>query len=210
MRTAPAPPTCTPGALMDTAATPENVTRLLHAWQAGDGQAMDELSDLVYQQLRQIARRRLSRERDAHTLQPTALVNEAYVRLLEGGQMHWQDRAHFFATASLHMRAILVDHARARLAQKRGGDARQVTLEEGRIAGDGMHEADFLLLDEAMRELARHDPRSARMIELSYFSGLLREEIACVLGVSVPTVDRGLRFARAWLRSRLEPDPEPS
>ena len=194
---------------MDQQTSRQNVTRLLQAWQAGDGHAMDQLSDLVYQQLRQIAQRRLTRERCGHTLQPTALVNEAYLRLLEGGQMHWQDRAHFFATASLHMRAILVDHARARLAQKRGGDPLQVTFQEGQVAADGMHEADFLLLDEAMRELAGQDERSARMIELSYFSGLGREEIACVLGVSLPTVDRGLGFARAWGRSRLEPDPDP-
>lgn len=195
---------------MDRHVSQYNVTLLLQAWQAGDGHAMHQLSDLVYQQLRQIAQRRLARERGGHTLQPTALVNEAYLRLLEGGQMRWQDRAHFFATASLHMRAILVDHARARLAQKRGGNPLQVTFQEGQVAADGMHEADFLLLDEAMTELARLDERSARMIELSYFSGLGREEIACVLSVSVPTVDRGLRFARAWLRSRLEPDPDPA
>jgi len=188
----------------------ENVTRLLQAWQQGDDQAMDQLSELVYQQLRLIAQRRLSKERGGHTLQPTALVNEAYVRMLEGGQMPWRDRAHFFATASLHMRAILVDHARSRLAQKRGGDPLQVTFQEGQVAADGMHEVDFLLLDEAISDLARLDGRAARMIELSYFSGLGREEIACVLSVSLPTVDRGLRFARAWLRSRLEPDPDRS
>ena len=192
-------------------ATPEpangapDVTVLLKAWQCGDRSAFEQLNSAIYQQLREMARRRLAGERGNHTLQPTALVHEAYLRMVEGGS-DWRDRAHFFATAALHMRSVLVDHARARLTEKRGGSALRVTLDDRAISNEDTQdtqETDFLALDSALRELQREDERTARIIELSYFSGMKREEIAHVLEVSVPTVDRGLRFGRAWLRQSL-------
>lgn len=182
-----------------------DITVLLKAWQGGDRAAFERLSASVYDELRSMARRRLASERGEHTLQPTALVHEAYLRLVEG-DVDWRDRAHFFATAALHMRSVLVDHARARLADKRGGGALRVTLDErsAGAAGDADADADFLALDEALRTLESEDPRTARVIELTYFGGLKREEIAHVLEVSVPTVDRGLRFGRAWLKQSLQ------
>jgi RNA polymerase sigma factor (TIGR02999 family) len=181
-----------------------NITVLLKAWQGGDRAAFERLSASVYDELRSMARRRLASERGGHTLQPTALVHEAYMRLVDG-DVDWRDRAHFFATAALHMRSVLVDHARARLADKRGGGALRVTLDErsAGASGDADADADFLALDEALRTLEREDPRTAKVIELTYFGGLKREEIAHVLEVSVPTVDRGLRFGRAWLKQSL-------
>lgn len=183
----------------------QDVTVLLQAWQQGDHSALEQLNAAIYQQLREMARRRLAAERGPHTLQPTALVHEAYLRMVDGSR-DWRDRAHFFANAALHMRSVLVDHARARLAGKRGGAALRVTLDEhslGSEATDESHETEFLALDSALRDLQREDERTARIIELSYFSGMNREEIAHVLDVSVPTVDRGLRFGRAWLRQSL-------
>ncbi|MFB9066789.1 hypothetical protein B1808_00230 [Pseudofulvimonas gallinarii] len=185
----------------------KDITVLLRAWQQGDEAAHDELGRVVYEQLRAIARRRLAGERNEHALQPTALVNEAYLRLMDGRDSPWRDRVHFYATAALHMRAILIDHARARLAVKRGGgQAALVTLDESFIGGSGVHETDFLLLDKSLRDLEREDARSAKIVELSYFSGLEREGIAELLGISVPTVDRCLRFGRAWLRRSLNVD----
>ncbi|MDZ3824595.1 MAG: ECF-type sigma factor [Pseudoxanthomonas sp.] len=177
-----------------------NLTVLMRAWQAGDGQARERLNAAVYQELRVMARRRLAGERGGHTLQPTALVHEAWLRMADG-DADWRDRAHFFATAALHMRSVLVDHARARLADKRGGGALRVTLDDGLAASDA--DADFLALDQALAELESEDARTAKVIELTYFAGLKRDEIAHVLEVSVPTVDRALRFGRAWLRQAL-------
>lgn len=180
----------------------EDITVWLKAWREGDRAATDRFSDVVYEQLRDMARRRLSTERDAHTLQPTALVHEAYLRMIEG-EVDWRDRAHFFATAALHMRSILVDHARSRLADKRGGGALRVTLDESAGQTEPDAEADFLALDASLRRLESEDPRTAQAIELTYFGGLKREEIAHLLDVSVPTVDRVLRFGRAWLKQSL-------
>jgi RNA polymerase sigma factor (TIGR02999 family) len=179
-----------------------DITVLLKAWQGGDRAAFDRLSASVYDELRSMARRRLSSERGEHTLQPTALVHEAYMRMVDG-DVDWRDRAHFFATAALHMRSVLVDHARTRLADKRGGGALRVTLDERSAGAAADADADFLALDEALRTLESEDPRTAKVIELTYFGGLKREEIAHVLEVSVPTVDRGLRFGRAWLKQSL-------
>lgn len=178
-----------------------DITVLLKAWQGGDRLAFQQLSAAVYEQLRDMARRRLAGERQVQTLQPTALVHEAFLRMVDAG-VDWRDRAHFFATAALHMRSILVDHARARLADKRGGGALMVTLDE-RARQQEQAEADFLELDDALRSLEQEDPRTAKVIELTYFGGLKREEIAHVVDASVPTVDRCLRFGRAWLRQAL-------
>lgn len=180
----------------------ENLTRLLQDWRGGDEAARDVLLEQVYDALREMAAARLGRGRD-RTLQPTAVVNEALMRLL-GSETDWQDRAHFFALAALKMRAVLVDHARARAAEKRGGDAAMLTLShvDREAAGDSV-EYDVLALHQSLERLAEHDQRAAKALELAYFGGMERDEIACVLGVSVPTVDRDLRFAKAWLNKQL-------
>lgn len=180
-----------------------DITVLLHAWGGGDQQAGEELGALVYQELRAMARKRLAGERSDHTLQPTALVNEAYLRLVQGG-VSMNDRIHFFATAALHMRSILVDHARARLAEKRGGEQLRVTLGEDLQAAEATQDTDLLALDAALSTLHAADERTAKVIELTYFGGLQRDEVAQALSVSVPTVDRALRFGRAWLKQALD------
>lgn len=177
------------------------VTELLHAWRGGDSGALSQLTRLVYAQLRDMAGKRLYRANAAVTLSPTALVHEAFVRLCADAT-DWRDRAHFFALAALHMRNVLVDHARAQQAHKRGGGAVRVTL-TGERAGAADTGTELLALHEAMQRLEGEDARTGRIIELTYFGGLDRNEIAHVLDVSVPTVDRGLRFGRAWLRREL-------
>lgn len=180
----------------------ENLTRLLHDWRGGDPAARDRLLEQVYDALRRMAASRLGR-RDGHTLQPTAVVNEALIRLL-GSEPDWQDRAHFFALASLKMRAVLVDHARARAADKRGGDVAMLTLSHAdREDGSQTVAYDVLALHQSLERLAVQDERSARVLEMAYFGGMERDEIACALGISVPTVDRDLRFAKAWLNKQL-------
>ena len=182
--------------------TPQSpVTELLHAWRGGDGSALPQLTRLVYAQLHAMADKRLYRANAAATLNPTALVHEAFVRLCSA-DTDWRDRAHFFALAALHMRNVLVDHARAVQAQKRGGTALRVALTDEH-AGAIESDAELLVLNEALRWLERDDNRTGKIIELTYFGGLDRNEIAHVLDVSVPTVDRGLRFGRAWLRREL-------
>jgi RNA polymerase sigma factor (TIGR02999 family) len=186
-------------------ADPEIVqtTRLLRAWRAGDAAALELLLPRVYDALREIASARL-RSRDGHILQPTALVHEALLRLL-GGVPNWHDRAHFLSVASLRMRAVLVDHARAQAAAKRGGAAEVLTLsalDDQPAAADGI---DVLALHAALDRLSDHDERAARIVEMTYFGGMERSEIAEALGLSVPTVDRDLRFAKAWLNRALAP-----
>lgn len=183
---------------MPTSNTP--VTELLRAWRAGKADALPQLTNEVYAQLRAMARQRIG-SADGQTLNPTALVHETFLRLCDS-DVDWRDRAHFFALAALHMRNLLVDHARARQAQKRGGDALHVTLGHA-IDAHLDDSAELLVLDEALHSLQREDPRSGRIIELTYFGGLNRDEVAHVLDVSVPTVDRDLRFGRAWLKRRL-------
>ena len=178
------------------------VTRLLLDCRGGNDRALDDLLPLVYDELRQLASRHMARESDGHTLQPTALVHEAYVRLVDA-EIEWQDRAHFFAAASRVMRRMLVDHARARARHKRGGGRARVTLH----ADDAVTPApnlDVLALDEALEALQAEDPRKARAIELRYFGGLNLEEIAAVTDVSIATVHRDLRMATAWLLHRLD------
>ena len=181
------------------------ITAWLDDWRRGNTQASERLADAVHAELRQIAARFLRHERDGHTLEPHALVNELWVRLMGGEPVPYQNRSHFFAIAAQTMRRILIDYARARVAGKRGGVQQQVSLS----AIDGWnpvaHYQDMLVLDQALSRLARADPRAARVVELRFFSGLQEDEVAEVLGVSVITVKRDWKVARAWLAGRLQP-----
>lgn len=182
------------------------VTRLLGAWRTGELGAGDRLIPLVYRDLRRLAARCMAGERSDHTLEPTALVHEAYLRLAGASQPSWRDRRHFFAVASRMMRRILVDHARSRQTGKRGGGAVRVPLTNAPVpvaGGDEGQLADLLALDEALRSLASLDTRKARVVELRYFGGLTVEETADVLEVSAPTVALDSRMARAWLFARI-------
>jgi len=181
-----------------------NVTALLKAWSDGDSQAADQLIALVYDELRRQAARYLSRERGDHTLRPTALVNEAYLRLVRQRRVVWQDRGQFFAVAATVMRRLLVDYARQEGSYKRGGAFRTVSLEDGdEVSIAAAPDIDIILLNDALIELSAIDPQRARMIELRFFAGLTTEETAEALGVSTATVTRGWRLARAWLHRRL-------
>jgi RNA polymerase sigma factor (TIGR02999 family) len=176
---------------------PEDVTLLLHAWQQGDAAAGDRLARLVQAELRGIAGRRLRAERDGHTLQPTALVNEAWVRLMGQHDVVWQNRLQFFAVAAVAMRRILVDHARKRGASRRGRDVPHVPADDE--LPSPLPDARLIALDEALERLAVLDARHARVVELRYFGGLSVEEVAEALAVSPATVKRDWRTARAWL-----------
>lgn len=181
---------------------PKEVTRLLLAWGNGDETAFDRLLPLVYDELRRLARNYMRRERRGHTLQTSALVNEAYLRLVDHENIEWQNRAHFFGVAAQAMRRILVDHARTRNYQKRGGGAQQVSLDEAAtLAGD--RAAELIALDEALQELGKMDERKSRVVELRYFGGLSLEETAEALGVSIPTVTRDWNTAKAWLMREM-------
>jgi RNA polymerase sigma-70 factor (ECF subfamily) len=181
------------------------VTELLHAWRAGDAEASDTLARVVYDELRRQARRALRREGEGHTLQPTALVHEAWLRLDGQHGARWESRTQFFAVAAQMMRRVLVDHARARRAVKRGADDVQVTLGEvDRASGAPVVDAvDLLALDDALAQLAALDPQKAHLVELRYFAGLSIPEAAAVLGVSAATVGREWAVARIWLRRAL-------
>lgn len=174
------------------------VTQLLSRWRVGDRAALDELMPLVYGELRRIAQRYLSQERPEHTLQSTALVNEAYLRLVGQDLPQWQNRAHFFAVAAQLMRQILVDHARARQAAKRGGDACKLTLDES-VAIHRQRDVDLIELDNALKGLEHLDPQQSRIVELRFFAGLSIEDTSEVLGISPATVKRDWTTARAWL-----------
>ena len=188
------------------APTPSDVTGLLLSWSNGDGAAGERLLPAIYAELHRQAERAMRRERGEHTLQATALVNEAYLRLVDQRRVEWHNRAHFFGIAAQMMRRVLVDHARGRLAAKRGGDARQVTLGHAIDAGvpaDDADGVDVLALHEALERLAVLDPPQARLVELRYFGGLNIDETADALGVSPATVKREWAVARAWLRREL-------
>ena len=186
------------------------VTRMLRAWSAGDPHAQDELLALVYGELRQRAAGHLRRDRQGHTLQPTALVHEAYLRLLGQRRVSWQNRGHFFALASQMMRRILVDHARIRAASKRPDQKLRMSLESG-LATVAQRDCDLLTLDQALSALARLDARQERIVELCYFGGLTEDEIAGALSISRSTVARELRSAKAWLHRRMtSPRPKES
>jgi RNA polymerase sigma-70 factor, ECF subfamily len=181
-----------------------HITRLLHEWSTGDEEALNVLMPLVHRELRQLARRHMGQERQGHTLQATALVSEAYLRLLELKQIQWEDREHFFAVAARLMRRILVDAARARDAQKRGLGVEPVSLHEAE-SKEIAASADLLFVDEALKRLQAFDARKAQVVELRVFMGLSVEEAALVLGVSTETVKRDWRIAKAWLKQALEP-----
>lgn len=181
------------------------VTALLAEWSGGNSAALDRLTPLVYDELRRLARRQMSREHVGHTLQTTALVNEAYMRLVERRNVHWRDRAHFFALSAQLMRHILIDHARRRGYRKRGGDAQRVTLNEGAVMSEGRG-AELVALDEALTELAARDELKGRIVELRYFGGMTVEEVSEVLGVAPVTVKRQWKAAKAWLYHALKQD----
>lgn len=183
---------------------PEGITELLIDWGQGDQLALEKLMPLVYAELRQLANNYLRREPAGHTFQPTALVNEAYLKLVGQRKVNWQNRAHFFAISAKLMRRILVDHARQKQAVKRGGSDQQrlsITSAETIIK---QPEIDLLALNEALDELAQMDPQQSRIVELKFFGGLSIEETAEVLGISHATVERDWKMARAWLRRQLE------
>ena len=184
---------------------PPNVTQLLLDWRNGDAAALDQLMPLVYDELRRIASRFLRNERQAHTLQTGALVNEAYLRLVDHENIEWQNRAHFFGVAAQAMRRVLVDHARTRNYAKRGGAAQQVSLDQ---ALDVTEEraADLIALDDALQALAKIDPRKSHVVELRYFGGLSVEETAEALSISTITVIRDWNTAKAWLMREVSRD----
>jgi RNA polymerase sigma factor (TIGR02999 family) len=183
-----------------------DVTGLLHAWTGGDAAARDELMAIVYRELHQRAVARLRRERGGHTLQPTALVNEAYLRLIDQKRTAWQNRAHFLAVASEMMRRILVDHARRKKMAKRSGQWARLTLHEA-VAADRPRAVDVIDLDRALQRLAEFDPRKAQIAELRFFGGLSLEETGLVVDASVATVERDWQAARAWLFAQLKGSP---
>lgn len=183
----------------------DDLTGLLVEWRDGDKAALDRLMPLVYDELRRIAHRYIQRERDGHTLQTSALVNEAYLRLAGQQNVSWQNRAHFFAVTAQTMRHILIDHARRRRYAKHGGELRQVPIEDA--SGMSMQRASELIaLEEALDELGKLDERKTRVVELRYFGGLSLEETADVLNVSLMTVRRDWRAAKAWLYRRIKDD----
>ena len=178
------------------------VTQLLQSWSNGDRAAGERLTELVYAQVRAIAGKYLRQFAGRMTVQPTELAHELFLRLI-GADVAWQDRRHFYGVVSVAMRRIVVDLARARGSEKRGGGQIQVTLSAAENAAAGVEHAESAALDEALDALRRIDPRKCEVIEMTYLLGLKREEIAAVIGISVPTVDRELRFARAWLKQEL-------
>lgn len=186
----------------------DEVTGVLVAWSRGEGAAADHLLPMVYDELRRLAARALRRESPDHTLEATALVHEAYLKLVDQSRVDWQNRGHFFAVAAQAMRRILIDHARRHHAKKRGGDVRLVPLDEVAVLLAGSEDAavaasDLVALDRALDRLAAVDQQQARLVELRFFAGLTLEETATALGVSVSTVKLDWRLARAWLRREL-------
>jgi RNA polymerase sigma-70 factor, ECF subfamily len=182
--------------------TGPNVTALLLAWSGGDQTALDQLIPVVHAELKRIARRYVARERQGHTLQPSALVNEAFLRLVDVHGVQWQDRAHFFALSAQMMRRILVNYALARGAGKRGGAVRQVSLDEAMVVSPA-RDSELVELDTALESLAKLDPRKAQTVELRFFAGLSVEETAAVLKVSPQTVLRDWKLSKTWLAREM-------
>lgn len=180
-----------------------NVTQLLKEWSGGNAEVLDNLMPLVYDELRRQAARFLRKERANHTLQTTALINEAYLKLIDQHGVEWQNRAHFFAIASVAMRRILVDYAKGRQREKRGGAAENLPIDEALQISSKEKSIDLIALDEALNKLAEFDPRQARVVELRYFSGLSIDETAGILGVSNATVRLDWNMAKAWLRKEI-------
>ena len=181
-----------------------DVTQLLLKWSSGNQDALSELLPLVYRELQKIAHRYLSRERSSNTLQTTALVHEAYLKLIDQNRVQWQNRAHFFGIAAQAMRRILVDNARQRLADKRGAGAETVSIDEGLIDISDERAGNLIDLDEALQKLAEIDEQKSQLVELRYFGGLSIEETAEVLDVSIATVNRQWRLAKAWLYNEVK------
>lgn len=186
-----------------------DITSLLLQWREGDETARDELMTLVYEELRGMARQCMRRERAGHTLQTTALVNEAYLRLINSSRVEWHDRAHFFAVAAQLMRRVLVDEARKRHYQKRGGEFTRIELDEA-IMPAQHREVDLLALDEALDRLAEFAPRKCRVVEMRFFGGLSIKETGAVLGVSTDIVKREWRTAKLWLLQELTGEMQPT
>jgi RNA polymerase sigma factor (TIGR02999 family) len=182
---------------------PDEITQMLIDLTNGNQEVVNEILPYIYDELRRLAGSYLRRERSDHTLQPTALVHEAYMKLVDQRQVKWQNRAHFFGIAAQVMRRILMDHARKHKAEKRGGDADKLPLEDEILVISHDSSSQLLALDEALKTLAELDPNKAKIVELRYFGGLSIEETAEVLGVSVPTINRQWRTAKAWLYSQL-------
>jgi RNA polymerase sigma factor (TIGR02999 family) len=180
-----------------------DATHILNAIEQGDTQAADQLLPLVYDELRKLAERKMAREAPGQTLQPTALVHEAWLRLVSGPDRHWKNRQHFFIAAAEAMRRILIEQARRKRRANRGGEWQRVDLEGLDVARDS-NSATLLVVDEALERLEVQDPMKARLVKLRFFVGLTSEEIAAVLGVAVPTVKRHWNFARAWLLQEIE------
>ena len=180
----------------------DQITQILIAWSRGDQSALDKLIPVVYKELRRMAARYLRRERPDHSLQPTALVHEAYIRLIDQTRVDWQNRAHFFGVAAQMMRRILVDHAKATRRQKRSGDVHKLPLDEAMNLYEEQR-PDLVALDEAMKRLAEIDPRKSQVVELRYFGGLSVEETAEVIGVSRKTVIRDWMMAKTWLHQEI-------
>jgi RNA polymerase sigma factor (TIGR02999 family) len=184
--------------------TPDNnITRLLHRLSDGDDNAVNALMPMVYEELHAMADRQMRRERANHTLNSTALVHEAYLKLVDQNRVSWQNRAHFFAIAAQAMRRILINYAQARLAQKRGGGQILATFNEEEVVRES-RAGEIVALDDALTRLAELNERQSKVVEFRFFAGLTQEEIAEVLGVSVPTVRRDWRLARAWLARELD------
>jgi RNA polymerase sigma factor (TIGR02999 family) len=190
-----------PGGSMMGSSTDE-VTQLLRAWNEGEQSALEKLIPIVYNELHRMAQRYMAHERPTHTLQTTAMVNEAYLRLVDSTQASWHDRAHFFAVCAQLMRRILVDWARSRQAKKRGGEVRHLELEEALVVAEAPG-VDFVALDDALKALAAMDLRKSQIVELRFFGGLSVEEAAEVLKVSPETVMRDWKLAKGWLRREL-------
>ncbi len=182
--------------------SPEDITGLLIAWSGGDRAALDRLMPLVYQELRRLARRQMRRERPGDTFQTTALVNEAYLRLVDYERVQARDRSHFLSIAAQAMRRILIERARSRRTDKRGSNPQRVSLEDAANVSDE-RATELVALDDALRVLAAIDPRKSQLVELKYFGGLTIEETADVLGVSTPTVERDWRTAKIWLHREI-------
>ncbi|MCO6512105.1 MAG: sigma-70 family RNA polymerase sigma factor [Aridibacter famidurans] len=181
---------------------PQEITQILQDWRKGDESAVERLMPVVHAELKRLARSYLSRERAGHTLQPTALVNEAFLRFARINDLDWQDRAHFFAVSATIMRQILVDHARRIATDKRGGGMKRLTLDNLRIANE-TKAADLLGLEMALEKLAEIDARKVKVVEMKFFSGLKHEEIAEVLGVTEKTIQRDWKIAKLWLYREL-------